>query len=442
MKAFKRILLSLLVVTVLFVAFVVVVVQFFGDTLKKSALAQLNKSLVTEVKVKEIDISGFIDFPSISLDLKDIFIEENIVKMGKSDTLLSCEHLYLQFNIFEVLSETYKINDIIIKDGYLNLFIDKDGYTNYNIFREEEQKSEENIFVKLKKVNLVNTTVRFRNDQKKESLYFKSNDFYLKGKFEEESLELDLFGDIQLRDYRLNNLKYALPTICEIDLGLLANLETGSLKIMRGNINLDRVVDLKVEGEITEDSNKTLADLSICTSPFTMSKAYKYFPNSFEKEFKKYALDANTQLNLKFKGDLGNALNGNIKMDFKIKNGLLQFENYHSDFTNLVIEGTYSASSNVEALNLSQISGQLNGEYFQGMLSLDNFKSPKLSLQLKSKLSLKNLQLIFELDQFELFTGTLDINTKLSGKIRNINKLRKRDFLKLQSEGKVDAVKY
>jgi len=63
MKAFKRILLSLLVVTVLFVAFVVVVVQFFGDTLKKSALAQLNKSLVTEVKVKEIDISGFIDFP-------------------------------------------------------------------------------------------------------------------------------------------------------------------------------------------------------------------------------------------------------------------------------------------------------------------------------------------------------------------------------------------
>ena len=104
-------------------------------------MSEVNKRLNAPVHVSDINFSLLARFPSASLVMDSVWAEENIVKIGKADTLLFFEKVYLNLNILDILNGQYKINEIETRDGFLRLRIDSKGYDNYHIWKTSDDST-------------------------------------------------------------------------------------------------------------------------------------------------------------------------------------------------------------------------------------------------------------------------------------------------------------
>ena len=104
-KKFKkyliRILLGILIFLVLAVGTGFLIIYFNQDYIKQVFVAEINKSLQTEISVKDIEFSVFEKFPNASLRFSDV-IAKDAVKDAVKDTLLIAKSIFLEFNIMDL----------------------------------------------------------------------------------------------------------------------------------------------------------------------------------------------------------------------------------------------------------------------------------------------------------------------------------------------------
>src|SRR5262245_28599373 len=81
------------------------------NEIRNYAVEQINRELTAKVEVGAIDLTLLEQFPMVSLDFNAVRVAEP----GKSKkTLLQAEHLFVSFNIYDVLLKKYRIRQIVI----------------------------------------------------------------------------------------------------------------------------------------------------------------------------------------------------------------------------------------------------------------------------------------------------------------------------------------
>ena len=98
------------------------------DKAKDIALETINGMLNAEVYLDDVSISFFKNFPNASVTAEKFGI------IGKDnfsgDTLADVGELTVVVNISSLLSDSYQINKVQIKDAYLNAVVDTLGRAN------------------------------------------------------------------------------------------------------------------------------------------------------------------------------------------------------------------------------------------------------------------------------------------------------------------------
>ena len=114
-KVIIRVLLGLISFILLLVITGFLIVYFNQDKIKRIFVTELNKSLRSEISVKDIDFSVFAKFPNASLRFKDVLAKDAITSLHK-DTLLAAKSIYLEFNLWDIYYKDYKIKKIEINN--------------------------------------------------------------------------------------------------------------------------------------------------------------------------------------------------------------------------------------------------------------------------------------------------------------------------------------
>ena len=100
------------------------------------ALGQVNNRLEAEIKVGSFDVTLFSQFPRVSLDMENVSIAD---PLHKGESLLKAEHVFIGFNLYDIIRHNYRIKLITIDNGEVNLLTDKKGRANYLILKKTEQ---------------------------------------------------------------------------------------------------------------------------------------------------------------------------------------------------------------------------------------------------------------------------------------------------------------
>lgn len=412
------ILAGILIAFFLILAGVVGIAYQKQDGLIQSALTTLNEGFTGKFSLKDSHISPFANFPYVSIDLEDVEIYET--KSDSSEALVSIKDVYVGFDLISIINGQYEIHKIKLSDGFIKLIQHTDG--SLNILNALGTKSDEeapkttsealhleldafelnNIdLLKINEANNILAEVFIENINSSVS----TSDKHIKAQFDSKMLfNLVLDGDTSF----LHDKHLTLSTGIDYDLttGLL-DMDPSKLTIeqaeflMDGSINMknDMDMDLKFSGQ------KPNFDLFLAFVPEEYSPLVSRYDNGGKVFF-----DASIQ------GPSTNGFIPHVEIDFGCEEAFVENVDANKSVDELFFKGHFTTgeANTLETMSVAIEDFKARPEEgsFAGNVSIENFESPDIEMQVRSEFNLDFLIEFFEIPNIDNASGKviLDMN--------------------------------
>ncbi len=385
------------------------------DIIVKRVISSVNQNLTGEIRLQDSHISFFETFPRITIDLEDLELYEN-----RNDSLHLVVHLqdlYLNFKPLALLQGRYEVRELTLSGGYVNILEHADSTLNIlNIFKGDAttnspQDSASVLNIGLEKITLKNMDIIKRSETSgllvesfiemlesgisytPEHILFSVKSNMLLNII--DGLDTTFFHDKHLT--LSTSLDYTIP---EKQLSLapsMLKLESGEFNIEgQAHLNDDGWIDLRME------SRKKNFDIVTAFLPPEIVPAFERYDNGGEIYL--FAQLAGPMLNGKLPG---------LYADFGCKEAFVSNKSSQTQIGDLYFEGSFTAESlgnlSTMRLEMKDFTARPEAGNFSGLLSVTNFDSPDIEMQLRSEFNLNFLAEFFELKNLKDLTGDVAI---------------------------------
>jgi len=409
----------------------------FEDNIAKYAINQINKEINTEIKYKDLSFSLIKKFPYASLKFTEISAKE-VVKSQKKNDLLHAKSIYLQFNIWDLISGKYDIKRIEIENADIKLKNFADGTNNFQIFKKSTDTSSSKINFALKKIILRNVDFEY-NDYKNNQLYklqFKNS--YAKGNFSEDNYDLNLDGKIFVNQISIDSVIYLKnkETVAKIDFNVNNKFKIYTIK--KGKLNVSNMPFL-IKGNITYSDLKKNVNLSISGDDLKLHSFIEELPINIKQSLSKFETQGDFRFDLKIKGDIDTHKPVSIEILSTLKNGkIINKDNNISlddvNFSLKYLNGDESSLASSSVL-FDNFSARLKSGTIKGKFKIKNFAKPLIQATLSSDLNLADLEQFLKHELIISMAGQIKIDVILKLQLESWNNTTPSDFINSASSG-------
>ena len=384
----------IIIVPVIFFTLLVGIIYYYQDSIVQHAIVVANKDLKGRFSVSGSHVAPFANFPQISIDLEHVKVYES--KKKNADCLVHVNDVYIGFSLWDIISGNYTIKGIKLKDGHIDVKQHKDGSINIaNALASDlpPEKVEEDLHVDLKAISIENIDISKLNEEtnlkvdvfiNKAKSKFKSDkkniDFRLETDFFISVLQdgdstffkhKHIHFDTQFSYKKAAKMAFFQETQVELEKAVLD---------FSGNIHLNKdvEVDLKFKG------HKPDFNLFLAVAPEELKESL----NSFENRGKIY-------FNATVKGKTANGNRPAMEAHFGCKEGYIANIESGKKMNDIGFDGYFSNGKNRDLntmlFTLNNIKVKPEVGRFKGKLSVFNFLSPNVEMQIDADLDLEFL---------------------------------------------------
>jgi len=435
MRNVKSIIIGLLLGIIILLTLAISASYFYEDQVSQYLIEELNEYLLAEVEVEDMNFSLLKKFPKASLEFENVLAHSkkgffSRIHGFNTDTLFFAKSIYVQINLFDLLSKNYNISSIHFDQGNINLFIDHLGDPNY-IFWDKEKKSENKEFsFELKEVKITSSQLLFCNDVTKFLLKSKINKIDFQGNFSNQNYLMKIKSDLFLNKLNIENIDYVLnkKTKANLDLDIINDL----IRLKNGDLNLDNL-KFSVNGNIEKSGNKKI-DLIISGKNLNLKSFIKNLPPKVINEFPNIIGQKGfVTLNLNISGENIKTKRPHIEALFLLSDVQLFDVEREIRLSNVYIEGEFTNGarniSNTSKLSFKSFKANLENNYFEGIFELSDFKNPQIKLDLTSELYFEEIKEIFQVDTIDILKGYAETRIKYNGSYSELRSFNPRDLL-------------
>jgi hypothetical protein len=436
MKFIKSLLLGLLLGFVFLIILAISITFIYEKEVTQYIIEELNESIDVKIDVKDTKFSLLRKFPNASIELKDVTAFspssfENKILNYKTDTLFSSRRLFLEFNIFDLLTKTYNIKNIHFDQGIIRIFINEYGNENYRFWDSSEGDSSESFKLELSKVKITQTHVLYCNAQQQLvfATFVDKSTFY--GLLFEEKFALDIDASIMIEIFSLDDQIFISNKNLTAYLNL--NISKEIISILKGDLTLESFV-LDIKGNI-ELLNATTVDLLVKAQNQSFEKLVSILPASLRNEFLNIQTHSGVlSFNSTIKGELSKSENPSIQGSFQLKKANLFDLSNNLKLNQVFADGEFSNGSRnslkTTSLKINSFSTSLDKSSASGSLNIDDFSDPSVMINYSADLDFEEIHKTFSIDTLEVLSGTGKIKGTFSGNIKEIKNLHFYDFFK------------
>ena len=381
----------IIIIPVILFTLLVGIIYYYQDSIVQHAIGIANKDMKGRFSVSGSHIAPFANFPQISIDLEHVKVYES--KKKNADCLVHVKDVYVGFSLWDIVSGNYTIKGIKLKDGHIDVKQHKDGSINIANALESDlppDKVEEDLHVDLKAISIENIDISKLNEETNLKLDIFINK--AKSKFKSDNknidfrLETDFFisvlqdgdstffkhkhihFDTQFSYNKANKMAVFNETQVELEKAVLDF--NGSVRLIN-----DIEVDLKLKG------HKPDFNLFLAVAPEELKESL----NSFENRGKIY-------FNATVKGKTANGNRPAIEAHFGCKEGYIANIESGKKMNDIGFDGYFSNGKNRDLntmlFTLNNIKVKPEVGRFKGKLSVFNFLSPNVEMQIDADLDL------------------------------------------------------
>lgn len=428
-------------------------VYFNRDKIKKVIVTELNKQLVTDIKVSSIGIEFFSSFPQASLYLNNVtafdafpILDSLSSITPKNDTLFYFKKMYLTFNVWDIVSEKYEIKKIIAKNGQFNMKVRSNGDVNYIFWKPSQSKQKGNFSLSLNKIKLKDIKYSYKNDYSKQYYEIFLNDAIAKGNFTQEQQIIDISSDSEIRKIRIDNLEISDKRILDFDLRFSNNTLSKIIEIKSGDMKIDNFT-FDVFGNLSY-KQKTNINLSLKSKNINIEDMLSLLPNGVKKYFDEYESKGGLVFTFNMNGILDNKNMPSINSQFKIFNAELNNSKLGISFKNINLSGSFSngkmRKSQTSYINIDNFSLLWNNGKIKGYAKLSNFSSLNLDAKLDCNLPIDALKRFLQNKEITQLSGLLNLNVELNGDLKNLGLISDKGLngVKMKGKGSINKLNY
>ena len=224
MRLVKKILKLVFLLAIAIVLLGVGFTFLYGEKIEQIILSKIREKSEAEIKVKEVNFSVFENFPYTSIKLTDVLIMEKLPNIN--DSLLYAKQVYLQFNIFNLLSENQEISKVVLLNSKLNIKYDMNGNPNFKIFKPPKEKEKK---VKINQIYFNDSKISYIHQLK--NIDIKGEPHKVLVDFEEyKQTDFSVNGDFFMQNLVVGETDYIYKKECKIDAGFSVSDEAFYIK--------------------------------------------------------------------------------------------------------------------------------------------------------------------------------------------------------------------
>ncbi len=390
----------------------------FEKDIKNAAVNQLNSYLNdgVEIKVRDIKLSFFEDFPRISMSFSDLRIPES-KKINNKD-LLKAGTVFCSFNIWDIVSGEYKIIALGADNIEVYPSIDNRGNDNFSgIFKSNNNNQDTGTTrVDLKEIIIKKLKLVYTDKSKKFQSSIQSEKIIASAIYSDKETQLNMNGDLFFDSLIIKSGVYLRSRPILFDISAARDNEKKIITLNESSLSFSEL-KFKLGGSYSENGEY---DLDLKGNEIKITELLQLIPPQFLTEIENLESEGNLDLHAHISGD-EKELN-RLDADFSIENGKLLNKSEDVELKDIKLSGTLrnGHKSDKALLNIKNIKAGFNTEVFQGAIFLQNFENPDLKVDLQGSIDVGVIGKLFTVPGWNAEKGTLSGEFRIEGNLAQI----------------------
>ena len=396
-------------VCLFFTTVVTVILYAYEDEIKQYAIDEINSHLETDIKVRNIELSIFHDFPYASLQFEHVFIADAYKERESEDTLLYAENMFFNFSVMDIWQGDYKVKRIRAENGQLNLKTNADGDYNYGIVKSdpEADTASSNFEFMLELLKLKNIKFDYTNLSTRQFYQVDITEGLVRGDFTATNYNLLAEGDLFVHQIRSNSFSLIQEKEAKLDLDLNINTEGKKYTFNRGDLDIEEM-PFKITGFV--DSSEI--DMQVTGHDVQLNQLVNSLVDESFAETKKYDGEGIIDFRSQIKGSISKTEMPSVTADFSLAGGSLIEPKNKLKIYDVNLIGSYqnAQGDRKEKLEFKNLSLKLLNSYFIGSAIMEDFSQPVLNSKMKGDLDLAAFDRFFGFKDVEKIGGHLKLD--------------------------------
>ena len=409
----KKVLISIFIVLLLAISGLVAYSYYNKDKIINLFITEANKSLNTPIDVGSIDFTLLRNFPHLSISMFEVSIMES--SGNQKSKLGNAEKLYFNFNIWDLLTGKYTVDEMEVVGGQFDLKRFEDGTVNYKVISAPaESSSKGGLEFNISSIKLKDVQLSYWME--KGMQYYQFSAIQLKSGLQSNQgeHELDFKGDILLDSISTEALSFGERELF-VD-GSLSIEDNNSMFVIHPSLARLEESDFSVEGFVGPGS----FDLLINSDRASLVSITALLPEVNQKQISRYRSKGTILLKSRIRQEEGKGIG--MELDFAAREASIYYPEYDRSLDKLQLEGKYVikdvSKPEGASLVLNPLKGELEGKPFSGFLELGNFSKYPIRTHIEAEVDLGDLLEFYPVSSISNPGGELSLDIDMEGDLK------------------------
>ncbi|MCK5856226.1 MAG: hypothetical protein KAG64_01985 [Bacteroidales bacterium] len=418
----KRIFWTLLFTTAIIISAGISLAYLYEAEVKQFAIEKINEQTNSKIKVEKIELSFLKRFPMAALQFHNVEIMES-VKTGEAGNLLKAEDIFLKFDVIDLLQSKIVLKNVEINNSKLNLIVFEDGSDNFHIFKERDT-TESTYLLQHVSISVLNSELWYHNYATKQKMDLKIHETKLSGDFEEKHLDLSLVSELLIREYISEGYTMFSNKTLTTDLNISINPKTKQFEFNRGNITFNKI-PFVISGNMEKPKEGVLLNVRLQAKSLSLAQIISTIPQAYKTGIEDYTFQGLLSIDANINGLIVARSTPRLQVDILLENAHIESQLFDAKMHNINMQAQYSNgkkhSLSSSAVQIKNLSFEMNDSKFQAKIKLSNFVKSKLIAEVNAEINLDELiKFTGNLFGIEKLSGTTGLNLKIAGNVLGI----------------------
>jgi hypothetical protein len=351
---------------------------FFDKEITQKVVAEVNKSLKTELQVQDASLSLFSGFPQAAVNFKDVRLKDAF-----GGVLLRAEELSFRFDLASLFTDQIRVNSFLIRDGALRVLVNQQEKSNTDIFKPATKASSNNdpsLRLALDQAQLENISVLYENALTHQALELDIEKAAVAGNFGADQFALNSQATFKVIRLDSDSSRYLAGEELRYDAALAVDLKKGVYDLQRVELSLGGNV-FSVDGVAVSKQDYTDLNLKLKSEEGDISMIAKLLPGEYHHYFNDFASTGAYDCSGWVKGRLSKTDQPDIGFEVALRDGKVSSDKLQSPLKQVSFKARYNARPDGSGVfEIADFKGNFGGQAFGFNLKVTDFDNPVVAL--------------------------------------------------------------
>jgi hypothetical protein len=397
-----------------------IVAAAFEKPIGSQIIAEVNKQLSTELKVREFNLSLLRGFPNVSAELLGVSLLDT-----RKKNLLQADRLTFRFGLFSLFKTKKLVRSCKIEKGTLSIYVDERGKANYDIFKKSKKASAGSDFeLGIEKAELRNVSLDFQNRQSAIAADILVENAVFNGEFSARSFWVESMAKLTSRQVTVQENRYLVDKDIGYAARILAEPERGLFNFYKFDLALERTV-FHIDGTVERSQQGTDFDLAVNCGKGNIESIVQLLPEQYQQSLGDFSGRGDFAFEATVLGRLGNREWPKIQARMGLKNGRISSPRMADDLKNVSFNARFYGGNdrqmNGSYFTVQDFQGYFGRELIELSFRADQLKDPRLDIRLDGTLPLGAIYGLLSVPTITGGDGEIGLkNLHIAGRYRDL----------------------